>query len=264
MKHTFALCAYRESAYLEECILSLRRQTIPSRVVVCTSTPNDWIFSVAERYNLPVFVNEEASGIASDWNFAFRSVETDFVTLAHQDDVYEPGYLAGMLDAMERSRQPVIGFSDYYELRNGSRVYASRSRLLRIKELMLIPLRGPAGRGSIPVRRCILSIGNAICCPSVTYNRAVIGEAPFRSEFTCDLDWDAWERLSKLEGDFCYVPLLLMGHRIHADSATTAMIGDSHGRSCEDLEMYRRFWPRPVAAFLNSLYAGAQNSNTVQ
>ena len=41
--HTFAICAYKESPYLEECIKSLKNQTIKSNILIATSTPNDYI-----------------------------------------------------------------------------------------------------------------------------------------------------------------------------------------------------------------------------
>ena len=41
--HTFAICAYKESPYLEECIKSLKNQTIKSNILIATSTPTDYI-----------------------------------------------------------------------------------------------------------------------------------------------------------------------------------------------------------------------------
>ena len=76
----------------------------------------------------------------------------------------------------------------------------------------------------------------------------------------CSLDWDTWERISRLEGDFVYAPQLLMYHRIHEDSATTALIAD-HTRSDEDLELFERFWPRPVARLIHARYARSLQSN---
>lgn len=37
--HTFAVCAYRESPFLEDCVRSLVRQTVKSRILIATSTP---------------------------------------------------------------------------------------------------------------------------------------------------------------------------------------------------------------------------------
>lgn len=36
--HTFAVCAYRESPYLDECVESLLAQTVRTNVIVATST----------------------------------------------------------------------------------------------------------------------------------------------------------------------------------------------------------------------------------
>lgn len=41
--HTFAVCAYKESPYLEECLASLVRQTVSSNRIIVTSTDNDYI-----------------------------------------------------------------------------------------------------------------------------------------------------------------------------------------------------------------------------
>ena len=38
-KHVFAVCAYKDSPYLEQCIRSLKAQTVPSHIIICTSTP---------------------------------------------------------------------------------------------------------------------------------------------------------------------------------------------------------------------------------
>ena len=38
--HTFAVCAYGESPYLEECVRSLLDQNVKSRILIATSTPN--------------------------------------------------------------------------------------------------------------------------------------------------------------------------------------------------------------------------------
>ena len=39
----FAIWVYKESPYLEECILSLKNQTVKSNIIMATSTPNEWI-----------------------------------------------------------------------------------------------------------------------------------------------------------------------------------------------------------------------------
>ena len=50
--HTFIVTAYKESKYLEECIKSLVNQTIKSNIIMSTSTPNEYINSLAKKYDI--------------------------------------------------------------------------------------------------------------------------------------------------------------------------------------------------------------------
>ena len=117
--HTFAICAYKESPYLEECITSLMEQTVKSEIFIATSTPNKYIDDIAAKYNLKVYVNEGESGITQDWNFAYSKVQTDYVTIAHQDDKYAPEYVENLLAYTAKAKKPLLFFTDYAEIRNG-------------------------------------------------------------------------------------------------------------------------------------------------
>ena len=140
--HTFVICAYKESPYLEESILSLKNQTVKSNIIMATSTPNEWIQSLAEKYEIPLYINTGDSGIAQDWNFAYRQAKTDYVTIAHQDDTYEPDYLKMVMKGLKKAKDPIIAFTDYGELRDGQKV--RKSTLLTIKRILLLPIRARA------------------------------------------------------------------------------------------------------------------------
>ena len=112
------------------------------------------------------------------------------------------------------------------------------------------------------MRRRVLSLGSPICCPAVTYCLPNLPQPVFLDTMKCDLDWQAWERFSKLEGSFVYSDKLLMRHRIHEGSETSALIQDTT-RSREDLEMFQKFWPAPIARVLNRVYSGSQASNAL-
>lgn len=259
IRHTFVVCAYRESRYLEDCIRSLTAQTVPSRVLVATSTPNDYIRGIAERYGLPVFVNEGEAGITGDWNFGLSCAESEYVTLAHQDDVYDPTYVERILARAERVKRPVILFTEYYEIRNGEKVL--NNKLLRTKRKMNFFFRPfPNSRW---MRRRILSVGNPICCPAVTYCKAACADLKFDGNFRFACDWDAWERLSRKKGAFCYIRTPLMGHRIHEESTTTEMTNSTR-RAEEETAMFRRFWPKWIARFIMRFYSRAADSNKIE
>lgn len=69
--HTFVVLAYKESEYLEDCIKSVLNQKYPSKVVIATSTPNDYIKNIANKYSLEILINQNPSqGIGYDFDFA--------------------------------------------------------------------------------------------------------------------------------------------------------------------------------------------------
>ena len=65
-RHAFAVCAYQESPYLEECLRSLLSQSEESEILICTSTPNDFLRSIAEKYELPLYIREGQSSLTGD------------------------------------------------------------------------------------------------------------------------------------------------------------------------------------------------------
>ena len=106
--HTFVICAYKESKYLKNCIRSLENQTVKGHILIATSTDNKYIREAARQYHLPLLVNDAPSGIATDWNFAYRQAHTKLVTIAHQDDIYNPDYLEEMLYALNHGKIPIL------------------------------------------------------------------------------------------------------------------------------------------------------------
>lgn len=258
--HTFAICAYKDSPYLEDCINSLKKQTIESNIIMITSTPSDYISNIAGKYNIDLYVNKGKAGISGDWNFAYYNAKTALVTIAHQDDIYEEEYTYNIISMANKSKKPIILFTDYGELREGKKVY--KNKLLNIKRLMLLPLRIKLFHGSVFIRRRILSFGSPICCPSVTYVKSSLPKQLFKAGFQSDVDWQAWETFSKLKGSFVYINKPLMLHRIHKDSETTRIIGDNN-RSKEDLMMYKKFWPDFIARTLEHFYNKGEDSNSL-
>ncbi len=78
LSHTYAICAYKDSPWLEECIRSLKRQSVPSEIILCTSTPSKYIQAMAEIFGLPLYVRDGESDIQADWNFAYSKAKQDW------------------------------------------------------------------------------------------------------------------------------------------------------------------------------------------
>lgn len=262
--HTFVICTYKESRFLENCILSLTNQSIKTNIILATSTPNEYVLALANKYQIPVFINtygvEHGSDIATDWNFALSKVKTSLATIAHQDDLYKENYTKEILEAANKCDRPLIVFSDYSEVRDNTEI--TDNKLLKIKRTLLTPLKHQRNWKSVFWRRRALSIGNVICCPAVTYCLPNVTQPIFTKGFKSNIDWEAWEKLSRLNGEFAFVNEVLMSHRIHEDSTTTEVIADE-GRGGEDLAMFRKFWPNWISNIIECKYKTSEDQNTL-
>ena len=254
--HTFLICAYKESPYLEECIKSVLNQTVKSNVYITTSTPNSYIEDMAKKYNLKLYINDGQKGIGQDWNFAVSKSETDYITIAHQDDIYKEKYLEEIVNKLEQGKDFVIAFTNYRELKNGEEIPLTIN--LKIKKVLQFPLR--FFQKSKFWKRRALSLGSCICCPSVTINTKIAGKSPYKTELKCDLDWDTWDSMTKFKSRFLYIPKELMAHRIHEDSETSNLIRNNI-RLEEDFIMLKRYWPNAIAKFIMRYYKKAIDTN---
>lgn len=258
VSHTFAVAAYKDSPYLADCVKSLVEQTVPSQIYLATSTPSPYISEIAARFGLPMHISDHKPSISGDWNFAYSLANTDFVTIAHQDDIYHKTYTETIMHHATTAHNPIIVYSNYAQLRDGQIV--RNNTLLRIKRLMNAPLKPALLQRSKFIRRRIFSLGCPISMPSVCYNRVRFPNLHFYDKMGASIDWDMWQRLSEESGSFVYVPKKLVLHRIHKQSQTSLWI-DRGARRVEDYEMFQRYWPDFIAKPLSVLYAHAESFN---
>jgi hypothetical protein len=251
--HAFVVPAFGESPWLDGCLASIAAQTHgASEVLVTTSTPNAAMLDTARRHRVPVRVNDRRGGIGSDWNYALAATGAPWVTLAHQDDCYDPTYVARLLEALQREPDALMGFCDFSE------VTALGPRAMHVNLRVKRWLCDRAFRGRTAIRepddkRRLLAFGNPIGCPAVVLNRARVPGFAFAEDLASNLDWDAWLRLAELPGAFVRVAEPLVVRRIHRASETSALIADRR-RASEDRAMFARLWPMPVASAIAFLY----------
>ncbi len=260
-EHVFVIPAYKDSPYLEECILSLKNQQVSSNIILTTATPSAYIKNMAEKYGLPYFINEEPPSISGDWNFALRKANAKFVTLAHQDDIYDKKFLATMVAAMNRNSDSLLGFTDYYEIA-GDAVTGNSLNLI-VKRLLLLPFYISQNIRNRFLKRSVLSIGNPICCPSVTINTQLLPGFQFSGRYACALDWQAWLEAAEKKGSFVFINQKLLTHRIHKASETTHQIVNGR-RLQEEKEILQRIWGKPVGSFISGIYKLAQKGNVTK
>ena len=256
--HTFVICAYKEIPYLEECVKSLLSQTVKSEILISTSTPNDFIKKIAKKYHIKLVINTGKKGHIEDFCFAYRQANTKYVTLCHQDDVYYPDFTEKIIQKMDKHRRPIIGFANYNEIRDSKTI--KRSMLLRTKRIMNLPLIFLGQFRAI--RLCNLAFGNAICAPTVTYNKEMLDYPIKKSDFSSNIDWDTYDEFARMDGAFIYIPKALLGHRIHSESTTSHVI-QNHTKAKEDLIMFERYWPHCIARQIAKLYKTSEKNNTL-
>ena len=108
-------------------------------------------------------------------------------------------------------------------------------------------------------RKATLCLGNSICCPSVTYNKKVLGESVFTSELKFNIDWDTFLKLAKVDGIWAYVDKPLSYYRVH-DGATSKEFIVSHKREIDDTYMFNQFWPKWMTKLIMVFYKKAYNT----
>jgi hypothetical protein len=184
------------------------------------------------------------------------------VTIAHQDDYYEKDYSKFVQRAYKTTNQKAqIIFTDYYEIKNNKKEQSNTN--LRIKRFLLLPLRAKYLQNIRFFKRWVLRFGDSISCPAVTFNIQNIKTPLFKSSLDCNVDWYAWEKLSRKKGSFVLIPIKLMGHRIHEDSETSNTINDNR-RTDEDYEVLCKFWPKPLAKAIARVYKKSEKNNKTQ
>lgn len=259
MTHTFSICAYKESPYLEECILSILNQTVKSDVVICTSTPNATIKRLAQQYSIPLFIRSGISNIKDDWSFAFNCATTNFVTIAHQDDTYHPDYVKELYKNISQYplEEILIFLTDYLPLKNNHKTKRDINSTLR--KLLRTPLKIKFLANKIWCKKMILSLGNSICCPSVTYNKYILQQSPFTSQYQFNIDWDTFLSLANQKGYFVYSSKVLTYYRIH-DGATSKQFITDNRRIVEDTSMFQKFWPDWIVKIIMFFYKYAYHT----
>lgn len=252
--HTFAICAYKDSPYLEACIRSLKSQTVPSEIICTTSTPSAYLTAVTEKYHIPLYIREGESDIQADWNFAVEKAGGTFVTIAHQDDMYGRRYVEELRKSYKRWPDMTLFMTDGVTVKDG-KIHRWNLKEM-IKKTLRMPLRLKNLADREIIKKGVLRLGNPVMCPSCAYRRNYLPDPIFHSEYRYALDWDCMTVLAKWPGRFICVEKPLLFYRIHDGAATKACIED-HRREAEEMEMFMRFWPESAAKLLMKFYKKA-------
>ena len=107
-----------------------------------------------------------------------------------------------------------------------------------------------------------LSLGNSINCPSVTYNKLLLGKGKvFTSKLKFSLDWETFIKLAKREGRIGYISKKLLNYRIHPE-ATTMLFIKNNDRYYEDRVCFEHIWPKVIVNLIMKFYVKASDTYT--
>ena len=140
--------------------------------------------------------------------------------------------------------------TDYTPYKNGADAQDSNSK---IKRVLKIFTRSRFFARFRFFKVMSLAFGNSINCPSVTYNKKLLGDTVFTSDLKFGLDWDTFLKIARKKGISLYIPQKLVKYRIH-DGATTKKFILDNKRQEEDLIMFRKIWPNWAAKLIMKFY----------
>lgn len=255
--HTFAICAYKDSPHLEDCVKSVLNQSSKSNIIICTSTPSNYIEDIANRYHLEYFIKSTKSDIQDDWNFAYNHVKTELATVTHQDDIYHMDYVKTLLSMYKKHKDMSIFITNYMPIDEKGEIKKDLNSV--IKRLLKFPLKFSFLSNKKLVKRRILSLGNCISCPSVTYNKNRLGDSIFSSELKFSLDWDTFLKIANMNGRFVYADQELISYRVYSGATTKEFIVN-HTREKEDVYMFNKFWPKWLTRLIMKYYKNAYDT----
>ncbi len=252
---TMVVCTYKECPYLEESIKAIVNQTERPNIVISTSTPNDYVRGIAEKYGIDIRINNDPGQI-KDYNFAMKQADTPLIMLAHQDEILRSDFVEESLKAINLFDDPIISFTDYIEMHDDI-VDSKQSSMVRIKKMLLWPAKIKWLSKTYIGKRLMLCLGDPITHPSVICVKDKMPEEVFREEYKAAMDWDLWERLSKEKGAFVYIDKILLNHRMNDDNQTAVLLRTTNDRYNNEYDIFCRFWIKPVAKLLMRFYSKA-------
>jgi len=232
--HSFIILAYNESDDLEECIKSIKNQSIKSNILIATSTKNDYIIELASQYGLGVMINDEESNKGNDYNFALNAMNTELITIVHQDDLYDRNYAKEVINCYQSNKDASIIFTDFYEIKGDQKIKNSKN--LFKKRIFIYMLKYRIFNNKKFFKRLSLRFYKAICTSSITFVKSNIDNNLFPTDLKYNNDWAGLEKLTLFDKRFVLIPKKLVGYRI--DDKKMKNLENKK----EDMLMYKKFW----------------------
>jgi len=249
---TVAIPAYNGARFLREAITSILGQTWRELTVTCIDDASaDDSAAVADSMGVRVVRNPSRIGLAANWNRALDLCETEFLVIAHQDDVYAPQFIERMIATLDRHPRAFAAHCKSTAIDEDGREIEDPAALFKERFW-------PRGEKEVETELTTLRRGNYVIAPAVMLRMPAAGR--FNEAYEFVTDWDYWLR-GLLDGKTMIgLNERLVSFRRHAATATLAS-ERSMRRYEEELQLLRELDARvpaknPYRALENNLLTG--------
>lgn len=178
--------------------------------------------------------NDGDKSMAGNWNFAVDCAETEFVTLLHDDDIWEANYLAKMLKLAQEnpfSAAYFCGASLIDHVGRSTMTVADKVKGILTPNKTVTHLNGDTGLSS-------LLSGCFIFCPTVLYRKSKLRKVQFSSHWKMVTDFQLYYDLLTRGNTISGTNAKLYRYRRHKNNQT-ALLTASLERFKEEVEFYR-------------------------
>ena len=201
---------YRGEAYLAETIQSVLRQTLPPlEILVIDDGSPDRSAEIARSFGFRVRVKRRQNcGVSATRNFGATVARGTWLAFLDQDDLWQPGFLAGHAEQIRRAYAADLCYSGRRHL-----VEQKQAGAFRLTEPVAVPT---------PDRLSQVLTQRAPFTPSAATIRrsSFLAAGGFNGRHNSVEDWDLWLRLLRSGARFVHCPEPLLHYRIHAAANT--------------------------------------------
>jgi glycosyltransferase involved in cell wall biosynthesis len=195
---TVAVPSYNQGRFLEATLRSIFSQSVPMEVMIADAGSTDDTLRVIERWQhrLTWFRTAPDKGQASAINEAISHARAPFVCWLNSDDIFLPGGLSTLVEAIEADPSNAVAYGDCLRLDEHGQVAGSYRA-------------GPVTAPRLS-RRCMIPQ------PASIVRRAAwesVGGLNEKLHFA--FDYDLWWRLQRAGAQFGYINVKVAAARLH-------------------------------------------------
>lgn len=252
---TVAVPIFNGGRFLAETIRSLLNQSEKSFRLLCLDDlSTDDSVAVVSGFDDPrieIIVAGQHSSLAENWNRALEMAKTEYLVIAHQDDVYESDFLSRMLRLIESHPRTFAAHCKTTAIDGDG--HAVRLPAARYKETFW-PVDDPYERDPTAEAE-VLSRGNYVIASSVILRMEAVRKiGRFDTSLQFVTDWQYWLRGLSAGFTLTGVHARLVRFRRHPWTATR-LTERSLRRYEEEIEVLRQVNARSYRLVENTLTA---------